>query len=172
MEDAAAFLSSRSFADGSVTSSSTSIQLNCNPSTDGNLEAPANEILCCVVGDGCWWWWRCFVVLKSITNVWAMIMIFDGDTASMKRNDDDDDDDERRRRVTGDDGENYLGDTTSVWRRRVRQEQSAIYNDGTSEMVTWCRWRWSALWWPCRGAGGSIIGVGGRRSVGGDHCVV
>jgi hypothetical protein len=41
-------------------------------------------------------------------------MIFDGDTASMKRNDDDDDDDERRRRVTGDDGENYLGDTTSV----------------------------------------------------------
>ena len=42
-----------------------------------------------------------------------MIMIFDGDTASMKRNDDDDDD-ERRCRVTGDDGENYLGDTTSV----------------------------------------------------------
>ena len=36
----------------------------------------------------------------------------------------------RRRRTTGDDDKN-LGDTTSFYGRRVRQEQSAIYNDGT-----------------------------------------
>ena len=53
-------------------------------------------------------------------------MISDGDAASMKCNDDD----ERRRRTTGDDDKN-LGDTTSFYGRRVRQEQSAIYNDGT-----------------------------------------